>query len=479
MNRKLLSSLISPLVFAATFAHQSQAADSSNVTDLYTDNCASCHGKNLEGGMAPSMLDDKWRVGGKDTEIAKTIAEGIEGTSMVAWKNTLSAEQIRTLALFITEKNYFAKQSAGIAQPSKNGASATFKTKHHSFSLKPVAKANNLIWSVYPLGSDSFLYTERAGTLWLHKNGERSKVKNTPKVWHQDQGGLLDVAAHPDYDNNGWIYLSYSRKTGKNADGRSTGTTVISRGKIKKGEWIDHEDLYLPPVEIHKNRGWHFGSRIAFADGYMFFSVGDEGYRDLAQSTETVNGKIHRLFDDGRVPSDNPFAKKKRAVSSIWTYGNRNSQGLTVHPKTKELWASEHGPRGGDEINLLKKGLNYGWPLASNGMNYNGSPLTANTSLPGMEDSKHYWTPSIAVSGIDFYYGKAFKEWQGNLLVASLSQQELRRLKIVDGEVVEDEILMKNQGRIRDVKVGKEGEIFIAMNDSSKKFYAVYELVKQ
>jgi glucose/arabinose dehydrogenase len=210
----------------------------------------------------------------------------------------------------------------------------------------------------------------------------------------------------------------------------------------------------------------HYGSRLVLdGKGHLFFSIGERGYMDNAQSVKLPNGKIHRIMDDGRIPADNPFAKDSEAMKSIWSYGHRNPQGLVQHPVTGELWETEHGPRGGDELNLVLPGRNYGWPVVSFGMDYNGTPITAGlTAMDGMEQPVIHWTPSIAVCGIDFYTGDKFPKWKNNLFVTSLAAQEFRRLAIEGHAVKEQEVIFKNIGRVRDVADGPDGFIYIALN---------------
>ncbi|MGE9292617.1 MAG: PQQ-dependent sugar dehydrogenase, partial [Puniceicoccales bacterium] len=215
--------------------------------------------------------------------------------------------------------------------------------------------------------------------------------------------------------------------------------------------------------------GAHFGTRFVFKDGYLFFSMGDRGKQNMAQDVTRPNGKIHRIHDDGRIPEDNPFVDKPDAWPTIWTYGNRNPQGLDAHPITGALWETEHGPRGGDEVNLIRKGINYGWPVITYGMNYSGTPITDKTHAPGMEQPKHYWVPSIAVCGIDFYEGELFPNWKNNLFAGGLASNELHRIVINDdNEVVKDEIVLKGLGRIRDVASAPDGSLMLLLNGPDK-----------
>lgn len=463
-----------PLILLSV-AGQAAALGDGAVKTIYKKQCASCHGANLEGAMASSLLDDKWVKGGSDKQLMTSIKHGVAGTSMPPWQGKLSDDEIRTLVLLIREQAYLAKTNKAV----KAGSDGSYQSKHHAFSTQAVLEAKGLIWAMDFLPDNTLIYTLRKGELWTQSpQGNKQQVKNTPTVWHRGQGGLLDVYPDPDYRNNGWVYLSYSKKTGVNDASRDIGITSIVRGKIENNTWVKEQTLYEAPVEKHKNRGWHFGSRFAVKGDYLFFTNGDEGYQDSAQDVKQQSGKVHRIFKDGRVPTDNPFYNVNNAEKTIWTYGNRNPQGLTIEPKTGDLYSTEHGPRGGDELNLITKGTNYGWPKATFGMNYDGTPITPHTDLPGMQLPVHQWTPSIAVSGINFYTGTTFNKWQGDLFVGSLAFKELHRLRIKDKKVVEDEIILKGLGRIRDVITAPNGNLYVSVNDKGAGISKVVMLVK-
>jgi glucose/arabinose dehydrogenase len=292
---------------------------------------------------------------------------------------------------------------------------------------------------------------------------EPEPIAGTPKVWAQSQGGLLVVEAHPDYARNGWIYLAFSDPGEKAGEAM----TAVVRGRIRDGRWVDEEQIYRAPRELYRSAGVHFGTRLVFAEGYLFFGIGDRGAQDQAQDLKRPNGKIHRVHDDGRVPADNPFVKTPGALPTIWSYGHRNPQGIVARPGTAgagfQLWETEHGPRGGDELNLVRRGANYGWPLITYGMNYNGTPITSETGRPGLEQPVLHWTPSIAACGLAVYEGNAFSGWRGNLITGSLQQQELRRL-VLDGETVrEQEVLFRGIGRVRSVHVSPQGEVLVCL----------------
>ncbi|MFY8299068.1 PQQ-dependent sugar dehydrogenase [Pseudoalteromonas sp. SS15] len=450
------------LLSAACMLSMASHANNQNVEQLFKTTCASCHGQELTGGMAGSLIDNQWMTEGTDTALANAIKNGIVSAGMPAFGATLNEEQIRTLVVYIREAGARAKQ----AKQPESQMGKSFNTDYHKVTTKEVTKSDGIIWAMDFLPDGSLLYTLREGELWhMTKGGKKTHIKGTPKVWHKRQGGLLDVYPDPDYKNNGWIYLSYSKDAGKNSQGQEVAFTAIVRGKIKNGEWVDQQTLFEAKPENHQNRGWHFGSRFAIKGDYLFFTNGDEGLQYGAQDITTQNGKVHRIFKDGRVPKDNPFYNEKGAQQTIWTYGNRNPQGLTLHPKTGALWSTEHGPRGGDELNLITKGTNYGWPKVTYGMNYNGTPITPHTDLPGMQLPVHQWTPSIAVAGMNFYTGNKFKHWQGDLFVGSLAKKQLHRLRIENGQVTEDEIILKGLGRIRDVVTAPNGEIYLTIND--------------
>ena len=268
---------------------------------------------------------------------------------------------------------------------------------------------------------------------------------------------------HPEYAKNGWIYLSYS-DPGEN----DSAMTAVIRAKLKGNALVDVQQLFKAPASTYRNGTVHFGSRFVFdGKGHVFFSIGERGQGADAQDLTRPNGKVHRINEDGSIPADNPFVDRADAIKSIWSYGHRNPQGLAQQPGTGALYDVEHGPRGGDELNLVEKAKNYGWPVITYGMNYNGTPMTDKTAAPGMEQPVTYWVPSIAVSSTMFYTGTKFPAWQGNLLVGSLAAQELRRLELTPAGVTQ-EVLFKNIGRLRDVVVGPDGAIYIAFNQPDR-----------
>lgn len=450
-------------------------AATKKVEEIFKTTCASCHGEKLTGAMAGSLLDNQWLTDGSDKSLATAIKNGLPQAGMPAFSAMLNDEQVRSLVVYIREAGAKAKS---VNTPESTFGKA-FETQYENVKTKEVLESSGIIWAMDFLPDNSLIYTLRQGELWhLSSNGVRTQVKGIPKVWHKRQGGLLDVLPDPEYSKNGWLYLSFSQDAGKNSQGDDVAYTKIVRGKIKDGNWTEQQTLFEADKVHHQNRGWHFGSRFAIKGDYLFFSNGDEGLQDGAQDITTQNGKIHRIYKDGRIPKDNPFYNEKGAQKTIWTYGNRNPQGLALHPTNGELWSTEHGPRGGDELNLIEKGLNYGWPKVTYGINYNGTPITPHTELAGMRSPIHHWTPSIAVAGINFYTGDKFTQWKGDLFVGSLAKKQLHRIRLQNGKVIEDEIILKGLGRIRDVVTAPNGDIYLTINDRNKNQSKVIAITK-
>ena len=291
-------------------------------------------------------------------------------------------------------------------------------------------------------------------------------VKNTTEVLNEGQGGLMDVAVDPDYDENGWIYLAYSHVLTSGYEGnRPPAMTKIVRGKIENNTWTNEEVLFEAAHDSYRTTRHHYGCRIVFDPwGHLFFAIGDRGAGYQAQDFTLPNGKVHRIFKDGSIPEDNPFITEDGAVPSLFSLGNRNIKGMAIHPQTGELWVTEHGPMGGDELNLIEWGKNYGWETITYGKNYNGTIITDVKHKPGMEQPNLYWRPSIAVCGLDFYHGDLFSKWKNKLLVGALKYEEVRLLQIEGDKVVHQEVIVKNQGRVRDVSTGPEGAIYVVLN---------------
>ena len=347
-------------------------------------------------------------------------------------------------------------------------ASDVFTSSAHRFRMETVADGLEHPWAVAKLPDGDFLVTERAGqVLRIGKDGTKTPVAGVPEVAVKGQGGLLDLVLHPQYEENGWIYLAYA----KPLPGGSM--TAVARARLKDNRLVDLEMIFDPPDDQASDTGLHFGCRIVFdGRGHVFFSIGDRGgptnAENLAQSLASVTGKIHRLRDDGRVPDDNPFVGQKDAMPSIWALGVRNPQGLVYDTAEDRLWETEHGPRGGDELNIIRKGANYGWPLATYGINYSGTTITKNKSLPGMEDPVVQWTPVIAASGLALYRGDKFPRWRGNLFAGGLASEKLVRMELDGTAVTKQEIVLKDTGRIRDVRAFDDGFLYLVYDEPGK-----------
>jgi glucose/arabinose dehydrogenase len=427
--------------------------------EFYRMHCAVCHGNDLRGGAAGSLLIDQWEtIDQTDEALAAYIRDGNIEKGMPAFGNAMTAQEIRSLVVYLNEMRSDAVTSV---EQTPLEERLHLESKDYRFIVEPVVDGLEIPWALAFDNNGRGLVTERPGRLrWLEDGVLSEPIEGIPEVLHHGQGGLMDVAFHPDYDENGWIYLVFTEGIGNNR-----GMTSVVRGRIEGQVWQDQETIYRTEDKHFTSTRVHFGSRIVFRDGYLWFAIGDRGVPDSSQDTFLPNGNIHRLHDDGRLPSDNPFADGEGGLPTIWSWGHRNPQGLAFHPTSGELWSAEHGPRGGDELNLIQKGANYGWPKVTHGINYNGTPITEHISKPGMVDPVRHWTPSISVCAITFYTGEDFASWQNDMFVTGLRSQELWRLSIRDGKVVDEEIVLKGLGRIRDVTMGQDGFLYLVLNN--------------
>lgn len=330
------------------------------------------------------------------------------------------------------------------------------ETEDQSFRVQTVVSDLTFPWGIAFLPDGSVLITERPGNLRIIRDGvlQDEHIEGLPEVFATGQGGLLDIELHPDFEETGWIYLTYANP------GTGGGHTAVMRARLNGNSLTDREVLF--EAEPYTARGAHFGSRIAFdREGYLYFSIGDRGQMGDAQDKSMYAGTIIRLHDDGRIPSDNPFVDDPNARPEIYSYGHRNPQGLVMHPETGTIWSHEHGPRGGDEINIIRKGLNYGWPEITHGVNYNGSVITEHTEMEGMESPIHDWTPSIAPSGMDFISSDKYPGWQGDLFSGALAFRLVNRNVIENEQIIHEERILQGIGRVRDVKIGPDGFLYI------------------
>ncbi|HMP89023.1 MAG TPA: PQQ-dependent sugar dehydrogenase [Kiritimatiellia bacterium] len=328
-------------------------------------------------------------------------------------------------------------------------------SEHVRFNVVQVVENLEHPWAIKFLPDGRGLITERSGRLWIKDGNRLYQVTGLPEVRAGGQGGLLDVIAHPDFENNHSIYLSYSAEYGEGVG------TRVARAVLKERELHDVSVIFemSPPG----SGPVHFGSRFAFdRDGYLYVTFGERGDRHLSQRLDTHHGKVIRIRDDGSVPEDNPFAGRDQAHPEIYTYGHRNPQGIIYDANTGLIWTHEHGPRGGDTVNILRAGRNYGWPLATHGREYHGPRIgTIPENLEHVENPIIHWTPSIAPCGFVLVRNSQFPEWEGNMLAGALVQQHIRRLVVEGEQIIHQEILLKDMvGRIRDINVSPDGHIW-------------------
>lgn len=341
----------------------------------------------------------------------------------------------------------------------KNNDEIPLKEEVKNYRFETVVDGINNPWGMAFLPDGSLLVTEKSGILYHITKGTKTEVKNLPTVYNRGQGGLLDIVLHPKYAQNGWIYISYASTEGE-GDG---GNTKLIRSKLENESLTQIESLYK--CGSNTTKGQHFGSRIVFDNqGYLYFSAGERGNHFVnPQDITRDNGKIYRLNDDGSIPKDNPFAGKEKAKTAIYSYGHRNPQGLAINPKTGAIWEHEHGPQGGDEINIIKKGANYGWPVVTYGIDYDNSTISTEHQKAGIENPIYYWVPSIAPSGMTFVTSDKYPNWKGHLLVGSLKFQYLELVKLDGDTIIGRQKIATNIGRLRSVTQGPDGYIYIGV----------------
>ena len=310
-------------------------------------------------------------------------------------------------------------------------------------------------WGMVWLNDGRMLVTERSGEILVFKNDKYTgqKLTGVPAVVAKGQGGLMDIQVDPDYKSNGWIYITFSKPVGDLA------TTAVVRFKLKGNQIVEKQDVFEAKPALKAD--FHFGSRIVFdKEKYLYVSIGERGTQPKVQELDNDHGKIHRIYTDGKVPKDNPFVGQAGAHGSIWTYGHRNPQGMVYDAVNNRIWEDEHGPKGGDELNLIVKGKNYGWPKASYGINYDGTILTPDKQLSGVEDPKHYWVPSIGPCGMAIVTSNKYPGWKGNLLIGALAFTHLNRVTLDGTTYKSEDRMLKGKGRFRHVAESPDGYIY-------------------
>ena len=341
-------------------------------------------------------------------------------------------------------------------------------TDELNYEMELVFENEGIIWGLEFLNDNSILATLKSGSIIHFKDGVKKELKGVPEIYLRGQGGLLDIAIHPNFEKNKFIYLSYASE---DIEGKG-GNTTISRAILNGDTLEELEVLYKGTPDSRK--GQHFGGRMEFDnENYLFFSIGDRGNRNVNPQDITIDGgKIYRIKDDGTIPKDNPFYNDGNAKKAIYSYGHRNPQGMFKHPVSGKIWTNEHGPRGGDEINIIEKGKNYGWPKITYGINYSGTTITKNKSLPNMEQPLYYWIPSIAPSSFEYISSEIYPNWKGSLLAGALVFKYIERIVLEDDIVISRSKIAENLGRPRDIKQGPDGYIYVSIENKG-----VYKII--
>jgi glucose/arabinose dehydrogenase len=461
----------------------------------FNENCAACHAEDLSGSsMGTPLVGVELRYGSTVPEIAASIAAGSPAAGMPAWAETMSESQIWNLALYVAEQ----RQGTTILDKRDNIPlqipTDVIRSELHDFRIEVIAEGlDPMPFSIEPLPDGSLLLSERMrGLRIIAPDGSLSPyIEGTPKTYDdsgiflgqvQGLGWMLDVKLHPDYAENGWIYIHHTdRCSDCNELSRKAGAPVsmnrVVRGRIKDGKWTDEQIIWSANYATYSNTSdLAAGGRLAFdAENHLYISLGMKDTLDFmgVQDLDLPHGKILRVNDDGSIPADNPFVSESGALKAIWSLGHRSSQGLEWNPATREAWNTEMGPRGGDELNRLKRGGNYGWPVYTTGVNYDGRPVNVADKL-GLELAEEdavfpvvEWTPSVAISSFIFYQADEFPQWQGDIIAGTLRATDLMRMRVNDGKVMETEVLLEDLARFRDIETGFDGKLYVLLEHKS------------
>ncbi len=454
MLRYLIGTAFAAIFMLSSFLVAQKPA-AKTARENYQQYCASCHGEKVE-----AFVDRKWKHGNAKSDLVASITNGYPDLGMPTWKAVLSEKETSDMADLILESLKDVDKYKFASKPTSN----VFPSEGQTVKLDTVASGLKSPWGMAFLPDGDLLVTDRNGEVYrVGKGGQKTQVSGGPTPVVEGQGGLLDVALHPDFAQNGLVYMSYSAM--KMEGDQKLSSTAVVRAKLA-GNALTEQKVIFEALPYSKTRH-HYGSRLQFdKQGFLYISVGDRGNeKENPQFLNRDAGKVHRIHDDGRIPADNPFVGKGDAHGSVYSYGHRNPQGMTRNPQTGAIWTDEHGPRGGDEVNIIKKGANYGWPVICYGINYDGKPITNLTAKEGMEQPLTYWLPSIGPSGMAFVEGNKYPGWKNNLLVGSLRFQYLNRCVLEGNKVVKEENLLKNIGRLRNVKMGPDGYIYVSVEE--------------
>jgi len=461
---------------------------------IFAASCAGCHGADLSGGRGPSLFDPALFQRLTDPVLHETIEKGVKDSEMPPFAGALESAQIDAVIAYMHSRSAElargaaptsgAPASASVIGPPPNPDGQRIHGETQDIQLETLVGDLDTPYGLSFLPDGRLLVTERApiGNLRLIDPSGRqppARITGLPAIHQGQDAGLLDVAVGPDHAKDGWIYLAYSESDPSapeppppppGAAGtpgfrvqRKPSATVIVRGRIDaENRWVDQQDIFRAPWSVYTPSGAHYGARILFdGKGHLFFALGERGEMKNAQDLGTPLGKVHRVNLDGSIPADNPFLRTPGAVPSIWSYGHRNPEGLAIDPATGLLWESEHGPVGGDEINIIERGGNYGWGVVSKGM----QPGIEDVRAAGMVEPVAWYFPTIAPSGIAFYNGDRYAGWKGALFVTALRGQQLRRLTVQGRRVTSQEVLFSNLGRVRALATGPDGLLYVLITD--------------
>jgi glucose/arabinose dehydrogenase len=417
----------------------------------YKNYCAGCHGDQLQ-----KFNKSDWMYGNDDSEVIKSIRDGREDIGMPGFSATFSEAEIKELAAYV-KAGIPADKSVLKAAGTKGGIA---NSEVQRFFIDTVVTGIDVPWGLEFLPNGDLLIAERSAKLYRFSNNQLTEITGLPDIMVKGQGGLLDLELHPQYDKNGWIYIAYS---GFGENSTTEGATHVMRAQLNGNRLTGQEVIFK--ASPNTNSGVHWGCKLEFdKNGYLFFGVGERGaLHDNPQTLTNYLGKIHRIHDDGSIPKDNPFVNTPGAMPTIYSYGHRNPQGTCMHPETGVIWETEHGPKGGDELNIIKAGRNYGWPVISYGINYDGTILTDLKEKKGMEQPVTYWVPSIAPCGMTFVKGDRYRNWKNNILVGSLRFAYLERVELDGNKVTHQEKLLEGIGRVRNVEMSPDGFIYVGI----------------
>lgn len=417
----------------------------------------------MEGGQYSALRKHEWMYGGDRDSMLTTVRYGIVGTGMAAWGSVLPGPQVEALVDYVVEsRNTLPKELP--AKPT------TLELEDYTVNIETVIADGfrSAPWGIEFVDDRRALITEqRGGIRWLVDGQlDPEPITGTPETIQYGTGGMLDLALDPDYANNGWIYMGYVHPLGEGPTEERPSMTRIIRGRVKDHKWVDQELLFKVDDDLYQINKGRWGCRLLFDDaGYLYFTIGDVRINDAVQQLDKPQGKSYRIHSDGSIPKDNPYVGTPGALEAIYTVGNRNIQGIDQHPVTGMIWGSEHGPMGGDELNTLELGKNYGWPVITYGLDYDGSIMSELTHKEGMEQPAKYWKPSPGLSALEFYTGDMFPKWKNQAFLGALVFQEIKRLELGENSVEKEEVFLKGYGRVRDIKTGPEGAIYVILNE--------------